>query len=69
MERIDATYADGFRLGWDGALDGTRKAYSKMRTEIVDALSPSSDPAKTYKRILDALNGFQAQVDGNFDLD
>jgi hypothetical protein len=64
---MESTYEYGFRIAWEAALHDTRKAYSKMRTDIVDALSGL--PVNTRKHVLDALNGFQAQVDWGFDLD
>jgi len=56
-----ATYEHGFYIGWEGALDETRRHFAKMRTDIVDALS--GVPVNTRKRVLEALNRFQAQTD------
>jgi hypothetical protein len=64
---VQPTYEYGFHIAWDTVLHETRKGYANMRTDIVDALS--GVPVNTRKHVLDALNGFQAQVDWGFDLD
>jgi hypothetical protein len=63
---MKSLYEYGFDLAWEAVLHDTRKAYSTMRTDIVDALSGL--PVNTRKRVLEALNRFQAQVDWGFDL-
>jgi hypothetical protein len=47
---MEPTYEYGFRIAWEAALHDTRKAYSKMRTDIVDALSglPVNTPGNTF---------------------
>jgi hypothetical protein len=64
---MQPSYEHGFHIAWEAALHDTRKAFAKMRIDVVDALS--GVPVNTRKRVLEALNGFQAQVDWGFDLD
>ena len=56
-----------FKLGLQAAFYDHQKAFSQMRVEIVDSLW--NVPVKTRRRIIDALNRYQAKSDWQFDLD
>jgi hypothetical protein len=49
---MQKTYEYGFHLAWEYALHDTRKAFAKMRTDIVDAISGDQVNTRTGNAFL-----------------